>query len=77
MTSIKSVAGHVLSTGEATPEESKRLAAAVLGDDSLTPSPTRSLNDLKALLRKIEGVEGQNERAYEIRKQISAQESDQ
>lgn len=77
MTSIKSVAGHVLSTGEATPDESKRLAAAVLGDDSLTPRPSRSLDDLKDLLRKVDGVEGQKERADEIRKQIAALEADQ
>lgn len=71
MTAIKSVAGHVLATGEATPEESARLAAAVLGDDSLTPSKAKTPDELRALLRKIEGVEGQSERAAAIRRQLS------
>lgn len=68
---IKSVAGHVLATGEATEEEAKRLAAAVLGDDSLTPPVARTQDELRALLRKIEGVEGQSERAAAIRAQLN------
>lgn len=67
---IQSVAGHVLSTGEATPEEAKRLAAAVLGDDSLTPPSTKSREDLLRILSQIEGKEGQTERAEAIRKAI-------
>lgn len=73
---IKSMAGHVLATGEATPEEAKRLAAGVLGDDSLTPAkPARSRQDLERLLSLIEGREGQKERADEIRKQLASMDS--
>lgn len=68
--SIRSLAGHVLATDE--DPEKRRLAAAVLGDDSLTPSLTRTKEELEALLVKIEGVEGQSERAAAIRRQIEA-----
>ena len=68
---IRSTAGHVLATGEATPEEAKRLAAAVLGDDSLTPSPTRTREDLERILSKIDGQEGQKERANAIRAELA------
>lgn len=67
---VRSTAGHVLATGEATPDEARRLAAAVLGDDSLTPDRTRSREDLTALLAKIDGMEGQSERAAEIRRKL-------
>ena len=69
MSDIRSTAGHVLSTGEATPEEAKSLAAAVLGDDSLTPS-TRTREDLERILSKIDGQEGQSERAAAIRAKL-------
>lgn len=68
---IRSVAGHVLATGEATEDEVRRLAGAVLGDDSLTPS-VKSREDLTRILAKIDGVEGQTERANAIRKQLEA-----
>lgn len=68
-TPIRSVAGHVLATGEATDDEVRRLAGAVLGDDSLTPS-VKSKEDLTRILAKIDGVEGQTERANAIRKQL-------
>lgn len=69
---IKSVAAHVLASGDATDEEARRLAGAVLGDDSLTPAkPSKSREELEALLAKIEGVEGQTERADLIRKQLA------
>lgn len=69
---IKSLAGSVLSTGEATDADVRRLAAAVLGDDSLTPPVTKSREDLERLLAKVDGVEGQTERAAEIRRQLEA-----
>lgn len=68
---IRSVAGHVLSTGEATDEEAKRLAAAILGDDSLTPPTTKSREDLERILSRIEGQEGQRERADAIRQTLA------
>lgn len=67
--SIRSLAGHVLATDE--DPEKRRLAAAVLGDDSLTPDkPAKTKDVLEALLVKIEGVEGQSERANAIRRQL-------
>lgn len=66
---IRSVAGHVLATGEATDDEALRLAGAVLGED--TPMATeKSREDLTRILAKIDGVEGQTERANAIRKQL-------
>lgn len=70
MSNIRSTAGHVLATGEATPEEAKRLAAAVLGDDSLTPAPEKTRADLERILSKIDGQEGQTERANAIRAEL-------
>lgn len=67
---IRSVAGHVLATGEATDAESRRLAAAVLGDDSLTPPTEQTAEDLRRVLRKIDGREGQTERANAIRRKL-------
>lgn len=69
MTDIRSTAGHVLATGEATPEEAKSLAAAVLGDNSLTPS-LKTREDLERILSKIDGQEGQAERANAIRAEL-------
>ena len=70
---IRSTAGHVLATGEATDEEARALAAAVLGDDSLTPSRTaKSREDLERILAKIDGQEGQSERAAAIRAELDA-----
>lgn len=71
MTNIRSTAGRVLATGEATPDEAKSLAAAVLGDDSLTPPPEKTRQDLERILSKIEGQEGQTERAALIRAQLA------
>lgn len=68
---LRSVAGHVLATGEATEEEAMRLAAGVLGDDSLTPNTTKSPEDLRRTLAKIEGQEGQHERAEAIRQALN------
>lgn len=66
---IRSVAGHVLATGEATDDEALRLAGAVLGDDA--PMATeKSREDLTRILAKIDGVEGQTERANAIRAQL-------
>lgn len=69
--SIRSLAGHVLATDDATPEGARRLAAAVLGDDSLTPDKTKSREDLDRILAKIEGQEGQTERANAIRQALA------
>lgn len=71
MSKIRSTAAHVLSTGEATDEEARALAGAVLGDDSLTPSrTTRSLSDLQALYDKVNGVDGQTERVRAIKAEM-------
>lgn len=68
---IRSVAGHVLATGEATDDEVRRLAGAVLGDDGPMPS-VKSREDLERILAKIDGVEGQSERANAIRAQLES-----
>lgn len=67
---VQSVAGRVLATGEATPDEARRLAAAVLGDDSLTPASAKTRDELEALAAKLEGVEGQTERLAAIRAKL-------
>lgn len=72
--SIRSLAGHVLATDP--DEEKRRLAAAVLGDDSLTPPPTKSREDLLRILSQIEGKEGQAERAEAIRKALEQIDKD-
>ena len=69
MTKIRSTAAHVLSTGEATDEEAKSLAAYALGDDSPVRT-ARSLSDLQALYDKVNGVEGQTERARAIKAEM-------
>jgi hypothetical protein len=66
--SIRSLAGHVLATDE--DPEKLRLAAAVLGDDSLTPDQPKTKEELERLLSKIEGQEGQTERANAIRREL-------
>lgn len=66
---IKSLAGHVLATGEATDDEAKSLAAYVVGDNS--PERTaQTRKDLERILRKTEGREGYEERAAAIRAQL-------
>lgn len=70
MTKIRSTAAHVLATGEATDEEARALAGAVLGDDILTPSTTRTMEDLERILDKIDGQEGQTDRARAIRAEL-------
>lgn len=72
---IKSLAGHVLATGEATTEESARLAAYALGDDP-PPITTKSKEDLQRLLRKLEGVEGQTERRRAIQAQLARMDNE-
>lgn len=68
-TRIKSTAAHVLSTGEATDEEARSLAAYALGDAE--PQRTaRTREDLERILSKIEGQEGQTERVREIKAQM-------
>lgn len=58
---IKSLAGHVLATGDATDEEAMRLAAYALQDDP-PPVTGKTRQDLERLIRKAEGREGQSER---------------
>lgn len=67
---IKSVAGHVLATGEATEDEARRLAAYALGDAAPERVTERTKEDLQRILFKIEGQEGQSERAALIRAQL-------
>ena len=64
--SLKSKAGHVLSTSE--DADARSLAAHVLGEDA--PMPVKSFEELQALLTKIEGVEGQHERAVAVRAEM-------
>lgn len=66
--SIRSLAAHVLATDE--DPEKRRLAAAVLGDDSLTPDQPKTKEELERILSKIEGQEGQTERATAIRREL-------
>jgi polyhydroxyalkanoate synthesis regulator phasin len=68
---LRSLAGHVLSTGEATPDEARRLAASVLGEEPDVP-PTRSERELRELLSKISDKEGQHERVQEVRRQLAS-----
>lgn len=73
-TPIKSTAGHVLATGEATEAEVKALAAYALGDadnQRVTEPPVKSFADLQRILSKIEGQEGQHERADMVREQMA------
>lgn len=66
----RSVAGRVLSTGQATPDEARQLAASVLGEDPPVQT-TRTKRELERLLQKIDGQEGQQERAALVRRQIA------
>ena len=49
----------------------KAIAAAVLGDDILTPDTTKSRQDPERILSKIDGQEGQKERADAIRSTLA------
>ena len=69
MSKIRSTAAHVLSTGEATDEEAKSLAAYALGDAAPLRT-TRSLSDLQALYDKVNGVDGQTERVRAIKAEM-------
>lgn len=68
-TPIKSTASHVLSIGEATDEEARSLAAYALGDAAPVRT-NRTLSDLQALYDKVNGVEGQTERARAIKAEM-------
>ena len=67
---IKATAARVLSTGEATEDEARSLAAYALGDDA-QPRTARSMADLKRLLANVEGREGQTERAAAIKAEMA------
>lgn len=66
---IRSTAARVLATGEATEDEAMTLAGYALGSQP-QPRTARSLEELGALLSKIDGVEGQTERANAIRAEM-------
>ncbi len=69
---LKTIAAHALTEGEATPDEVQSLAASVLASK---PTETRkSKQDLQRILSKIEGQEGQKERAEAIRKTLEEME---
>lgn len=66
---IRSTAARVLATGEATNAEAQTLAGYALGSQP-EQRTTRSFEELRDLLRKVDGVEGQSERANEIRAEM-------
>ena len=73
---VRSKAGRVLATSE--DADARSVASYVLSGGEPTQTPTeRSHEDLRALLAKIEGVEGQHERAAEIRKQLAGVQNDE
>lgn len=67
---IKSTAARVLSTGEATDEETASLAASVLGSD-LTPSTTKTRKDLERIIKKLADTEGQSDRVAMARAELA------
>lgn len=69
-TRIKRTAAHVLSTGEATDEEAKSLAAYALGD-AAPMRTTRSKQDIQRMIAKLEGEEGQTERVAMMRAELA------
>lgn len=73
---IRSKAGRVLATSE--DADARSVASYVLsGGEPTQTATTRTADDLRALLSKIEGVEGQHERADEIRKQLARVQNDE
>lgn len=67
---IRSKAGKVLATSD--DADARSVASYVLSGGEPTQTVTaRTADDLRTLLAKIEGVEGQHERADEIRKQLA------
>ena len=68
---IRSKAGHVLATSD--DADARSVASYVLsGGEPVSAPSTRSQEDLERILAKIDGVEGQNERAAAIRAQLEA-----
>jgi hypothetical protein len=70
MSKIRSTAAHVLSTGEATDEEAKSLAAYALGDAAPVRT-TRTKQDLESMIAKLSDVEGQAERVAMMRAELA------
>lgn len=70
MSKIKSTAAHVLSTGEATDDEAKSLAAYALGDEPSPMQTTRTREDLVRMIAKLSDVEGQGERVAAMRAEL-------
>lgn len=69
MSKIKSTAAHVLSTGEATDDEAKSLAAYALGDAAPVRT-TRTREDIVRMIAKLADVEGQGERVAAMRAEL-------
>lgn len=69
MTGIKSKAARVLQD-DTQDADSKSVAAFVLGSD--VPKPTKTATELRQLLAKLEGKEGQHERRLAIHAQLEA-----
>ena len=67
MTTLKSKAGKVLATSD--DADARSLAAHVLGED--IPAPVKSFEDLQRILSKIDGQEGQHERAAMVRAEMA------
>jgi hypothetical protein len=64
---IRSKAGHVLATSQ--DPDARSVAAHVLARDEVPPV-TKTEAELRRLLAKIDGKEGQTERANAIRAQL-------
>lgn len=70
---IRSKAGHVLATSD--DADARSVASYVLSGGEPLVSVTRSADDLQRLLEKIDGIEGQSERANMVRQQLAALEN--
>lgn len=69
---IRSKAGHVLATSD--DADARSVASYVLSGGLPIVKASRDADELRRLLSKIDGVEGQSERADEIRKQLNVLE---
>jgi hypothetical protein len=68
---VRSKAGHVLATSD--DKDARSVASYVLsGGEPVAPPVKRTREDLTRILAKIDGVEGQTERANAIRAQLEA-----
>lgn len=68
---VRSKAGHVLATSD--DADARSVASYVLsGGGPVQAQTARSREDLERILSKIDGVEGQSERAAAVRAQLEA-----